>query len=117
MQMTYKRFIFLLSLFISVSAYADIGAMASNLNSSMSSISNLIGSVGYIAGLAFGVAAVFKFKQHRDSPTQVPVGTPFAMLGTAVALVYLPVLLTQTGETFDSGATVTGATGEYGTIG
>ena len=34
--------------------------------------------------------AIFKFKQHKDNPTQVPVGTPVAMLAISAALVFLP---------------------------
>ena len=29
-----------------------------------------------VAGLIFFVASVFTFKQHRDNPTQVPIGKP-----------------------------------------
>ncbi len=106
------------SVLFSVSAFADIGGMAKTLNDNLSSIADLIGSIGYVAGLGFGVASVFKFKQHRDSPTQVPIGTPFAMLGVAVALIYMPTLLTEAGSSaFEDGTDVQGAAGSYSTLG
>ena len=110
----------MMAIVFSSSAYADIGGMASTLNSNLSSIADLIGSIGYVAGMGFGVAAVFKFKQHRDSPTQVPIGTPFAMLAVAVALIYLPSLLTEAGSSVFSGDTgnIQGAEGEgYSNLG
>ena len=101
LSLVYKfSFAILAILLGSGTALADIGSMASTLNS----------------GMAFGVASVFKFKQHRDAPTQVPIGTPFAMLATAVALVYMPSLLSETGASVFSDTTVQGTTGNYGTI-
>ena len=47
-------------------------------------------AVAYIAGLGFGVAAIFKFKQVKDNPTQIPISTPFALLGVSTLLVFLP---------------------------
>ena len=35
-------------------------------------------------------AAIFKFKQHRDNPTQVPLLEPVALLGIAAGLLFLP---------------------------
>ncbi len=105
--------VFLIAIGVMSCAHAQIGSMASRLNSSLSSVADLIGSVGYVAGLGFGVASVFKFKQHRDSPTQVPIGTPFGMLGVAVALIYMPQLLTETGASVFSSNTAGGASGTF----
>ena len=67
------------------------GGMAGNLNSQFTAIGNLMLNTAYIAGLGFGIAAIFKFKQHKDNPTQVPIGTPFALLAVSVLLVFLSV--------------------------
>ena len=40
---------------------------------------------------------LFKFKQVRENPQQVPVSTPFAFLLTAVLLIFLPGLI-ETGS-------------------
>ena len=46
------------------------------------------------------LASLFKFKQHKDNPTQVPIGTPFTMLLIGTLLIALPLLLTALTETF-----------------
>src|SRR5262249_10245608 len=43
------------------------------------------------AGLA--IAAITKFKAHKNNPTQIPVGTPIALLFIAAALLFLPTML------------------------
>lgn len=82
-----------------------IGEVANTITDSIAGLANLITSGAYIAGLFLAVGAILKFKQHRDNPTQIPIGTPIAMLGVAAALLYLPSLLSTAGETvFGSGA-------------
>ena len=51
-----------------------------------------------LAGLGFGIAAIFKFKQHKDNPTQVPIGTPFALLAISVLLVFFPAIYKPAGQ-------------------
>ena len=80
---------------------------------------------GWGGAWATGAAAIssacgavwFKFKQHRDSPTQVPIGTPFAMLGVAVALIYMPSLLTEAGSSAFEEGDIQGAEGSYSNLG
>ena len=40
-----------------------------------------------------------KFKQHKDNPTQVPIGTPIALVSVEAALLFLPSILTVAGNT------------------
>lgn len=109
--------------FLHVSTLAEesptgIGAMANQINSSMTAIAELIGSVSYVAGLAFLMGALLKFKQHRDNPTQTPIGTPFTYFGISVCLVFLPNLLTATGDTVFTDAKSKGSTGTgFGSLG
>lgn len=46
--------------------------------------------IAFLCGVGFGVAAIFKFKQHKDNPQQNTIGTPITMLALSVALVFLP---------------------------
>ena len=95
-----------------------IGALANQINQSMTAIAELIGSVAYVAGLAFLMGALLKFKQHRDNPTQTPIGTPFTYFAISVCLVFLPNLLTATGDTVFTNAKSKGATGSgFGSLG
>ena len=113
-----------LSVLMTASVYAadsnltGIGAMAARITDSMNAVAQLIGSAAYVAGLAFFMGALLKFKQHRDNPTQVPIGTPFTYFGIAVCLVFLPNLLTSTGETVFSDPKAKGAGGSgFGSLG
>lgn len=89
-----------------------IGGMASIITQSFANLTKLITASSYVAGIAFCMSAVMKFKQHKDNPTQIPVGTPIAMLFIASSLLFLPTVLGITGQTmFGSGATTAGPLG------
>ena len=90
-----------------------LGGMASSMVSNFTSLTKLITSGSYIAGLGFSIGAIMKFKQHKDNPTQVPIGTPIALVFIAAALLFLPTILSVTGNTMfgTSGGTTAGPTG------
>ena len=73
-----------------------------NVLCSYGEIANLLGSFGYITGVCFGIASAFKFKQHRDNPSQVTIGFPLAYLTTAVGLIFMSSVLREGGDTFFS---------------
>lgn len=69
------------------------------------------------AGLAFSLAALVKFTQHKDNPTQIPVGTPIALLFIAAALLFVPTILSTAGQTvFGSDAMAAAAEGVSGIV-
>ena len=53
-----------------------IGTMASAITSTFTSIGLMVTGGSYLAGVAFAIGAIMKFKQHKDNPTQIQVGTP-----------------------------------------
>jgi hypothetical protein len=67
--------------------------------SSYWNIPSLINASPYFAGLGFSLAAILKFKQHKDNPTQIPIGTPIALIFIAALLLFLPTLLPAAGVT------------------
>ena len=81
----------------------SLGCIATRLGTGAGTILNLLLGLSFVSGWGFMIAAIFKFKQVKENPTQVPVSTPFAFLLTAVLLIFLPGLL------------VTGATTVFGT--
>lgn len=89
---------------------SGIGGLASNVQRSFAPIAKLITGVSFLAGLGFALAAILKFKAHRDNPQQVPVGTPIALMFIAVALLFLPHLFSVAGKT------VFGTSGKAGTV-
>ena len=90
----------------------DLGAVADNMTKTFGKLAQLITAISYIAGMGFGLAAILKFKAHKDNPTQIPIGTPIALLFVAAALLFLPTLFGVAGVTiFGSGAQKGGVTG------
>lgn len=68
----------------------SLGEMAEQITSSYSNLTKLITAGSYLAGLGFSIGAIMKFKQHKDNPTQIPIGTPRALEFIAAALLFFP---------------------------
>lgn len=104
---------FLISQDAAASSNLTLGNMASQITNSFTSLTKLITAGSYLAGLGFSIGAIMKFKQHKDNPTQIPIGTPIALVFIAAALLFLPTILGVTGATMfgSSGGTTAGPTG------
>ena len=76
----------------------NLGEMASMLRGQFTEIASLMIAVAYVAGIGFGITSIFKFKQHKDNPTQVPIGTPLAMMTISVLLIFLPAIYVPAGS-------------------
>lgn len=90
------------SLFSAVTfAIADknIGEVAIQVTDSLAGVVTLIIALATVAGIGFGVAAIFKFKQHKDNPTQVTLGQPLTLLALGVMLLWIQYLLQASGRT------------------
>lgn len=96
----------------SVAFAESLGTMASALTSTFTSVGNAITALSYIAGLGFAIAAILQFKQHKENPSQTPVGKPISQVLIAAALLFLPSMFSAVGNTiFASGGTTAGAGG------
>jgi intracellular multiplication protein IcmD len=87
-------------------AKGGVGDVASTVTSNIANIARLITAASYVAGMAFAVGAIVKFKAHKDNPTQIPIGTPIALLFVGAALIFAPSVFKV------SGATLFGGSGE-----
>lgn len=99
---------------ISIAWAADItsmtlGDVAVNIQSTFPDLIELVIAVAYVSGIGFGLAAIFKFKQVKDNPTQIPLSTPFALLGTSAMLVFLPSMFAPAGVTMFGDNAVAGS--------
>lgn len=90
------------------SADSGIGGIATNITGSFKALGQLILAVAFLGGIGFIMAAIFKFKQHKDNPTQIPLGTPIAMLVIGAFLVFLPSLIGPAGQTIFGGSNTAG---------
>ncbi len=88
----------------------NLGTVANTIRDTFGALAKLITAAAYVAGFGFAFAAILKFKAHKDNPTQIPVGTPIALLFVAVALIFLPSVFSV------SGATVFGSAARAGKI-
>lgn len=70
-----------------------LGEISESLTQNFEGLERVIGSGAYIAGLAFSVCAIMKFKQHKDNPTRIPISTPISLVFIGSALLFLPSLL------------------------
>ena len=76
-----------------------VGAIATQVTGNLGAIAQLITAGAYVAGMAFAVGAIVKFKAHKDNPTQVPIGMPIALLFIGAALIFVPSVFKSAGGT------------------
>ncbi|PJD90572.1 MAG: type IV secretion protein IcmD [Legionella sp.] len=89
-----------------------LGTMASTMTSTFSSVGKLVTAAAYIGGLASSITAILQFKQHKDNPSQTPIGKPIGLVFIGAALLFLPTVFNVVGNTlFSGGGTTAGATG------
>ena len=106
---------FYTSLALAADTDDNLGKVASTITSSFSQLAKLITAGAYMAGIGFCMASMLKFKAHKDNPTQIPIGTPIALLFIGAALIFLPNIFRIAGYTVFGGTS--GAGGVYGTTG
>jgi len=93
-------------------AISGAGSVAAQVITNISAVARLITAASYVAGMAFAVGAVVKFKAHKDNPTQIPIGTPIALLFVGAALIFIPTVFKVGGGTlFGSSGIVAGTSG------
>jgi intracellular multiplication protein IcmD len=89
-----------------------LGDLAEAATGSVAQIVDLIVALCYVSGIGFASAGVLKFKQHKDNPAQVTLGTCFMLLFIGIGLVWLPTMIEATGVTiFGTGAKTGTSTG------
>lgn len=92
----------------------SVGEVAETIMTSFTGVGKLMVAIAYLGGFGFTIAAIFKFKQHKDNPTQIPLGTPIALLVIGIALVFVPGILKMGGAT--TGLTTAGGFGGAGAL-
>lgn len=80
-------------------ATSGIAQVAQNVTQNLSNIAKLITAGAYVAGFGFAVAAILKFKAHKDNPTQINLSVPVAYLFIGAALIFAPAVFRSTGIT------------------
>lgn len=94
-----------------LAAESGIGAVAAHVKTNLSDIAKLITAGAYVAGMAFAVGAIVKFKAHKEQPQQVPIGTPIVLLFVAAGLLFAPSVFHVSGGTLFGSGQVGGISG------
>ena len=92
---------------------ATLGTMASGVTATFKRLALLITAASYVAGLAFSIGAIMKFKQHKDAPTQTPIGGPIGLLIVAAALLFMPSVMDMAGTSLFGGDSKTASPSGY----
>jgi hypothetical protein len=69
-------------------ARAQQGTEAETIAQSFGNLTKLITTGSYVAGLGYAIGAIFQFKQHKDNPVQIPIGTPLSLVAVGAYLVF-----------------------------
>ena len=93
----------------------DLGAVAESVGGTLDEVAKLITGAAYVAGMAFAVGAIAKFKQHKENPTQIPISQPIVFLLVGIALMFCPQIFKVGGKTLfaDDSAAKAGVQGIY----
>ena len=85
----------------------NLGGVAENVRSTLTNVMKLLTAASYVAGFGLTIGALFKFKQHKDNPQQVQLGTCIAMLLIGICLIFLPSIVSTGGATIFGGSGMT----------
>jgi intracellular multiplication protein IcmD len=89
----------------------NLGKVATTITGSFKQVAMLITAGAYMAGIGFCMASMLKFKAHKDNPTQIPIGTPIALLFIGAGLIFLPNIFKIAGYTIFGGTSGAGGVG------
>lgn len=109
--------LFLVSNVVLAGGGQSLGSVADNVTGTMGSVAKLITAASYVAGVAFALMGMLKFKAHKDNATQVPLSQPIVLLAIAAGLIFLPSLISTGGETVWGGSQQSGDTAGGGLSG
>ncbi len=87
----------------------NFGSIASNINTSISSLPGLISALAYLFGVLLAVLGIMKIKDHVENPTQTPLKDGAIRLAVGGALFALPIILEAMFETIGTGTAATTA--------
>ena len=91
---------------IAATPAGNITSIASNVSKGLLSIASIMEDVALVAGVGFILVAFFKFHQHKQNPTQVPISQGLALLVIGACLTLFPRLLQTPGQIIEGpGAT------------
>jgi MFS-type transporter involved in bile tolerance (Atg22 family) len=77
---------------------SGLGVITGTLKSTATNVTDILSLVSYVAGVAFGIKAILKFKEHNETKGQVPISQPIVLFVVTALLLSLPSILRLTQE-------------------
>lgn len=77
--------------------------IAEGMSEQVKAVASLLVIVAYVAGVGFALTGVIQLKAHKDNPTQVPLSKPIVYLIVGICLLFLPTLISSSGQTIFGG--------------
>jgi len=90
-----------------------VAGIATGVQGQLAGVATLMVYVAYVAGIAFALTGILKFKAHKDQPTQVPLSQPIVLLLLSACLLFLPSILNVAGGTLFGTSTAQGGSTEF----
>jgi intracellular multiplication protein IcmD len=81
------------SVFAAGASVITVSSIASNIDKTTGSLATVLSDISLIAGIGFIMASFFKFHQHKNNPTQVPMSHGISLLLIGAGLTLFPSLL------------------------
>tara|TARA_R110002110_G_scaffold400317_1_gene616632 strand:+ start:52153 stop:52686 length:534 start_codon:yes stop_codon:yes gene_type:complete len=92
--------LFLLLLFpVSVFADPSIGSISEDLMGPTAILTKMVLVACYMVGVGLIIFSLAQYKQHRQNPKLVPLGTPIILFILGVVALLIPYVSVSTGET------------------
>jgi hypothetical protein len=90
-----------------------VGSMATNIAANVWQFTDAISTAAVVVGTGFGMAGVYKLKQHAESPGNVSINAGLGRIAAGAGLIGLPFVINSTFNTLgvSDQATGTGVTG------
>lgn len=96
---------------MATSSGVTLSSMQQNISKAVGITSTVLMDIATVAGIGFIFAAFFKFHQHKQNPTQVPLSQGITLLLIGAALAVFPMLISTTSKgVFGTGISKAGTT-------
>lgn len=97
-----------------MAAAQTLAEIISNVKGNIIELAPLLTIISYIAGIAFAIAGIVKFKAHKDNPQSTALSVPIVYICVGAGLLFLPSVMTSAGTTIFAGEEVSAGEGKTG---
>ena len=70
-----------------------LSGIETNIGTTVANLSKILSNIALVSGIGFVLAALFKFHQHKQNPTQVPISQGITLLLVGCGLTLFPIMI------------------------